>query len=550
MNPKPDSACQNSDGSHCTTRLGIATASRRYWRPILRVFLLSAVFVMPVIIMRGKSATGDEVPHLAAGYSYLATGVIKLNAMHPPLIKELCALPLLLLGAKMPVDPVILRTGEFPLEYQWDFGRRFLFSQNADQLLFWGRVPAVLLSLGLAVLVMLWAGRLWGTAAGLLALALYAFDPTITAHAQFVTTDVGLAFFATLFLFLLRRYLAAPSWQRLLLSGVALGLALGAKFSALFLLPVVVLLLGAAAWLGREGDQRTSTRLLSGAGTVGLLTGVAAVVLWALYFFPADPWFYFRGLQTVHQDHNPDYPSYLMGELRKGGWVYYLLVAWLVKTPLASLLLLIAATVAFFFGKRAQWLDEAFLVVPALAFFIGYSLTADNLGVRYLIPCFPFFFIFTARLAPAIGSGRRWGGVILALLLTWYPAEFAAIWPDHLSYFNQIAGGYRGGTEWLDDSNVDWGQGLIQLRQYLKDHAIQDYRLCYFGSADPGYYGIRGRLISHNFPTPGTLIYSAHCVARARARLTAAFGRGPENWLAYTAPKAIVGHAYYVYEIQ
>ncbi len=565
MNPKQVVAAEPPD------------SSRSAWRPygplVVRILLLSTVFTTPVIIMREKSATSDEVAHLAAGYSYLATGIVKINPMHPPLIKELCALPLLALGPQMPVDPVTLRTSEFPLEFQWSFGQRFLFRQNAERLLFWGRVPAVLLSVGLAGLVMLWAGRLWGTAGGLLALFLYAFDPTIAAHAQLVTTDVGVAFFATLFLFLLRRHLAAPSWQRLLLSGGALGLALGAKFSALFLLPVVVLLLGGAAWMGREGypgrdqiggsgqiwtravidplsGEHASTRLLSAAGTIGLLTVVAAVVVWALYFFPADPWFYLRGLQTVQQDHNPDHPVYLMGELKKGGWVYYLLIAWLVKTPLPSLLLLAAAIAGFFFGKRAHWLDEAFLVLPALAFFLGYSVTADNIGVRYLIPCFPFLFIFTARLAPALGTLRRWGGVVLALLLLWSLAEFVVIWPDHLSYFNQIAGGSRHGPEWLDDSNVDWGQGLIQLRQYLKDHAIQDYRLCYFGSADPGYYGIRGRLISHNFPTPGTLIYSAHCVARARARLTAAFGRGPENWLAYTAPKAIVGHAYYVYEIQ
>jgi len=562
----------------------MAADLRRYWPRVLRILLLSAVFVMPVMIMRGKSAISDEVAHLPAGYSYLATRIFKINPQHPPFIKELSAIPLLFLGAKMPVDRETLETSVLPLPYQWDFGKAFLFSQNAERLLFWGRVPVVLLSVGLAVLVTLWAGRLWGTAAGLLGLVLYAFDPTITAHAQLVTTDIGVAFFATLFLYLLRRHLAAPSWQRLVLSGVALGLALAAKFSALFLIPVAAVLVGLAAWRGREDDRRgerriewpagkrkgsdaetatvihpsrgdnASTRLLFATGTVGLLVLLASVVVWAIYFFPSDLRFYVNGVQTVNQDHHPEYPYYLMGRLKEKGWVHYLLIAWLVKTPLASLLLLAAAVLAFFVGKRAPWLDEAFLVVPALAFFIGYSLTADNIGVRYLIPCFPFFFIFTARLGAVLGSIRRWGRGALALLLGWYLVEFAAIWPDHLSYFNQVAGGPRHGVEWLDDSNVDWGQGLIQLRRYLADRRVGDYRFCYFGSADPGYYGIRGERVTPKglgpyLPAPGTLIVSAHCVARGQALLATVHGRGPNNWLLHTAPKAIVGHAYYVYEI-
>src|SRR5207249_2128046 len=233
----------------------------RRWLGPLRLLLLSSTLLIPLLLMKGKSATFDEVAHLPAGYSYLTTGLVKINPQHPPLIKEICAVPLLFLDAKMPVDPETLRRSPVSLIYQWGFGKRFLYSQDADRLLFWGRVPAVLLSVGLATLVMLWASRLWGGAAGLFALFLYAFDPTVTAHAQLVTTDVGLAFFATLFLYLLRRYLAAPSWGRLTASGLGLGLALGAKFSGAALVPMAVLLIGMAAWRGRQDESaRTGTK--------------------------------------------------------------------------------------------------------------------------------------------------------------------------------------------------------------------------------------------------------------------------------------------------
>ena len=213
----------------------------RYWG--VAVFLLLAVvIVVPAIIMTEKSATFDEVAHLPAGYSYLIERSIRYNPQHPPLIKEICALPLLLLDLRYP---------ENPSENEWVFGREFLFRQDAQRILFWGRIPALLLSLGMASLVAVWATHLWGSVGGLLALFLYAFDPTITAHSQLVTTDVGVACFSLLYLWSLRSYLRNPTWKALLLSGAALGLALGAKFSAVVLVPISLVLLGVAALRGQ-----------------------------------------------------------------------------------------------------------------------------------------------------------------------------------------------------------------------------------------------------------------------------------------------------------
>jgi hypothetical protein len=532
------------------------------------------------MLMEGKSATFDEVAHLPAGYSYLATGAIQINPQHPPLIKELCAIPLLFLDVKMPVDPQKLRSTAVPLTYQWGFGKQFLYSQNADLLLFWGRVPAVLLSLGLSVLVMIWAGRLWGGSAALLALFLYVFDPTLTAHAQLVTTDVGLAFFATLFLFAYRRYLEERTIRRLLLAGAALGLALGTKFSAVILIPIAALLAvlaeslenagahgtvpasanakpprkGKALEKSRRREEGRMGRVLASLGALALMVVLGFAVVWALYFFPTDPLFYLKGMMAVNRDHDPNYFPYLMGELKPGGWRSYLFIAWLVKTPLPSLLLLGASVVLFLRGRRAGWLEEAFLMIPALAFFVGYSLTADNLGVRYLIPCFPFFFIFASRIVPSAAAAGRWARTALAAALIWILAEFAVIWPDHLSYFNEITGIPPRGVEWLDDSNLDWGQGLLQLREYLKENPPGEFRFCYFGSGEPAYYGIQGKPISSGaltaLPERGTYILSAHCVARARAQLLQLHGEGEGNWLAHRAPEAVVGHAFYVYKIR
>ncbi len=537
--------------------------------------LLALAFAAPLLILRSKSVTYDEVTHLPSGYSYLATGEIHLNPQHPPLMKELCAYPLLFLNLKNPIHWDTLKRPDLPQGFEWAFGREFLFSQDADRILFWGRVPAVLTSLCLAGLIMVWAGQLWGKAAGVLALALYVFDPTITAHAQLVTTDIGCAFFSTLFLFLLRRFLKNPCWTNLALPGLSLGLALGTKFSALILLPIAFLLIALNTWTkGRSlatGPEATDARSkllvvfrqflsdfddsslfkrLRGAFLFAVLTvGLAYLVLWALYFFPQDPLFYWQGMKTVYRDHAPNHEFYLMGELSKQGWWYFLFVAWLVKTPVATLLILGAAVVLFICGKRRSWLEEAFVAVPAIIYFAAYSAGASNLGIRYLIPCFPFLFVFSARVA-SWAAGRA--AVALLACLLWLGWEFASIWPDHLSYFNQLAGGPNHGTEWLDDSNVDWGQGLIQLREYLKRRPIGDYWFCYFGSAVPGYYGVQQKPIANEglMKPQGMLILSAHCVARMRAVLRRQFGTSSENWMLHKVPQDIVGHAYYIYDFR
>lgn len=518
--------------------------------------------------MRGKSATYDEVSHIPAGFSYLTTGLIKLNPQHPPLIKEICALPLLFLDLKDSLDRNGLKSLKIGPGFEWAHGKRFLYSRDADRLLFWARVPAVFLSVGLALLVMLWAQRLWGEPAGILALFLYAFDPTITAHAQFVTTDVGLAFFATLFLFVLRNHLESPSGKTLVLCGISLGCALGAKFSAVILVPIAMAAMIMAAWREQReapekkeeittllrfssGDHR-ATGIKAACRAFGLMILLAGIVLWAIYMFPLDPLFYLKGFRAVNQDHGSTYPYYLMGELKPGGWKSYFLIAWVVKTPIPSLLLLAGSVILFVRGRRASRLDEALLIVPALGFFAGYSFFADDLGVRYLIPCFPFIFIFAARVASDLVSAKRSVLATLAVLMGWYLIEFSSIFPDHLSYFNQFAGGYRRGTEWLDDSNVDWGQGLIQLSNYLHKQPGQDYWFCYFGTGEPRYYGISPSVVSKVVPVSpfagAKLILSAHCVARARAALADKARQGGRNWLAEIAPKAIVGHAYYIYE--
>src|SRR6185436_7954073 len=142
-----------------------------------------------------KSPTFDEPAHIGAGFSYLKTGEFKVNLQHPPLLKEIGALPLLAMGAKFPVSPenwseVDQTTDPF---FQWQLGNQVLVDNGEQRVLSWSRAPFVLLALVLAGLIVAWGKRMLGGASAAGALLLFVFDPTIVAHAPLVATDSGMA---------------------------------------------------------------------------------------------------------------------------------------------------------------------------------------------------------------------------------------------------------------------------------------------------------------------------------------------------------------------
>jgi hypothetical protein len=343
-------------------------------------------------------------------------------------------------------------------------------------------------------------------------------------------------------------------------------MALGSKFSAVVLFPVSLVLIVMSTWsptvrAGLETARKEPgcakplipDKLMRRLGAFLMMATIAALFLWIIYFCPDDLQFYLKGIKSVNQDHGKNPYFYLMGELKQGGWKYYLIVAWLVKTPIPIILFLTTSIGLYLARRRASFLEEAFLWIPFSGYLIFYSLFGDDIGIRYMIPCFPFMLVFAARLVPSIqkiGSPFR---IAFLAALFWLVTEWVCIVPDHLSYFNQVAGGSDNGVEWLDNSNVDWGQGLKQLREYLLEHRIEDYAYFYFGTGRPQFYGITGRRITDmDFfvrPTRGVVILSAQGIPRGRNILDKAFGKNPLNWLRQQKPVSIVGHAYYVYEI-
>ena len=78
----------------------------------------------------------------------------------------------------------------------------------------------------------------------------------------------------------------------------------------------------------------------------------------------------------------------------------------------------------------------------------------------------------------------------MAFLSISYIAPTILVFPHYLSYFNIVAGGPNEGHRWLNDSNLDWGQDLPGLKEYMEKNEIEKINLGYFGRVDPKIYGI------------------------------------------------------------
>lgn len=238
--------------------------------------------------------TYDEKAHIPAAYSYVRYGDMRLNPEHPPLLKDLVGLFLLPLNPEFPLEATEWRDG---YNEQWSVGDMFvncsrpeLACNDADTILFFSRLPIIILAVLLGVAIFLWTKELGGTLAGVFAVTLYAFDPNIIAHNHYVTTDIGSAAFIFLAFYFFVRFLKNPSGRNVVLAGIFLGLAQLAKFSAVLLFPVfgLFLLLFALTTLRNQNDQTPYFRhiaktLFAYSWKFALLVVVCFISVWMLY---------------------------------------------------------------------------------------------------------------------------------------------------------------------------------------------------------------------------------------------------------------------------
>jgi len=459
-----------------------------------------------------------------------------MNPEHPPLAKLIAALPLLVIRPKLNTSSDVWNTAS-----EYEFAFNFMYTNEADRLLFWGRMMMVVLAAAGAAITFIWARDLFGPVAGLLALGLYAFSPNLLAHGMLITTDVPVTVFSLLTLYLFWRQQDNPRWANSIAAGLALGAAMASKYSG-GLLPLLVMVL-AIVRVFRHSDRKRA--LLGEVRNLAIMAAASLFIIEASYLFAASPLTYFANAATVNTNHSPTYQYYLLGQLKQGGWWYYFLVAFIFKATLATLILTLLAAARAFSGTINR-VGEEILLAGIGFYLVVMSAGANDLGIRYLLPIFPLLFIWISRIAPDYWANRI-GRAVLIALFAWQVWSGVSAFPNYIPFFNELAGGPGRGVDILDDSNIDWGQALKEAAVYVKKNGIEDVLICSFSPFDnPPYYGLPSNLLPpqmmakvlYQSPAVGTYIISAHYVARMKTLDPA--------WRSYQ-PVARIGESLWVY---
>jgi hypothetical protein len=511
--------------------------------------LLLLIFIQTTISMSKKSATYDEIIHLSAGYSYLKTRDFRLNPEHPPLIKELSAIPLLLLNPYLPLDhPSWINATD---KSQVEFGKRFFYeyNPNPDQILFYGRIPIVLLSVLLGFFVFLFAKELYGAKAGLFALFLYAFSPNILAHSRLITTDLGISCFLFLAVYSFWKFIKKPSVLYLFLTGFLVGLTFLSKFTGIYVIPILFILAFFAIHYKQKIRKsifnlsihfRKNSLLFYSLVLLIILIGFLVIPLF--YFFHFSP--YFGGLNKVIGHSKEGHIAFLMGEHSTTGWWYYFIVAFLIKTPIPMLIFVLLTFIFFKKIKHEETLNELFLLVPIIFIFAAFMFNRINIGLRHILPVYPFLFVFVSKLTNLKINKQKIFKISFGILAIWYLLSSIFIFPHYLAYFNEFAGGPDNGYKYLIDSNIDWGQDFEGLQEYIKKHNLQNITIGYFGREQPELRGIEYKQLKC-YPTNGIIAVSVNILQG----LTKEFAQCTA-WLRKYKPIDKIGYSIFIYNIK
>ncbi len=500
-------------------------------------FVLMGVFlvVMTVLMwgpMVNETATVDETTFMGGGYGYFQTGSCRMAEENPLLAQMIMAAPMLLCDVHVSDQARALMESRaysqvgwrwnvtfvpvqqlFPNGVDWYhdsvaeaqyFGKILVYdpANDAERLLFWSRFTQLLMTLATAAFLFFWARQLTGNDwAGVMAAALWTFNPVALAYGHLAITEPGISLMYSVAIWWFIRTVKEPTKRNVLFLGAITAVTLQMKFLALILLPTYVVLLG-VLWL-RQRQIAPPVRLLAWAGLFIAGAWVATLVIYFPHIGPPPPiepgeaealrvpsWFtgfrpllmpgdFFKGvaLKLLHSQVGQD--AFLMGQWSKMGWWYYYLVVMWFKTPVSLILLTAVAVILLL--RRVRTVEFASLVPwVAVAVYLLSALTSKiDIGVRHTMPVYPLLAVGIAdRFAR---MNRKWQ-IGAWIGCAWLAVTALMAYPDYLPYSNAFAGGTANGYKIAIDSNYDWGQDGKRLKKWMEDNGVGHIYLDFFGT--------------------------------------------------------------------
>jgi hypothetical protein len=519
-------------------------------------FLAAAVFLAIMALLAGgaarrESVTVDEVAHIGAGVSYLQKLDMRMNEEHPPLAKVLAALPLVLRRVHADYSHLSWTFSKKNFNEflgEWVFGHWLIMRWNDPySTVIWARVPMLLLTLLLGLAIYVFGSRLGDVWGGLLCLCVYVSMPVFLAFGPLVITDIAIALFWVLAIWQLPEMWCSPSRGSLLKFGLALAGAFLAKFSSGLLFFVFVAFALSLRWRGapeqptdkaaRRTWRRRAWRNLAKA------TLWAALFVYITYFvlswnqptdsfsiiphFPASPflrrllmplWLYFRGLVLFALSAGSR-PTYILGHAYSHGVWFYFPALFILKSPLAFLLLLLlAAVIAILLKGRSGGEQSAIpsgmelhwrAVWVSLVVFVAASMINRlDISIRHFSVALALLILLLAPLPRMLlslhGSKWRWAragnwvtiGLAVASLAT-------ALWayPNYLPFLNVLSMG-RPGYVLVNDSNLDWNHALPEVESFVRKRGLNQVLLDEYGFSEPAAYVPQAQLWSCQESSP------------------------------------------------
>jgi len=541
---------------------------------------------------RRESVTIDELAHIGAGVSYLQKLDLRMNVEHPPLAKVLAALPLVLHGIHADYSHVswtFSSKGVNEFLGEWVFGHWLIMRWNEPHAtVLWARVPMLLITLLLGVVIYGFGSQLGGVWGGLLCLGVYASMPAFLAFGPLVITDVAITLFWILAVWQLPEMWRSPSRGTVVRFGLILAGAFLSKFSSGLLFFVFVAFVLSLRWRGvpAQPTEKAARR----AWRRRAWRNLAKATLWAVLFvyifyfvlswnqptdsfsliphFPNSPllrrllmplWLYLGGV-ALFAVSAWSRPTYILGHAYSHGVWFYFPTLFVLKSPLAFLLLLVLAIVlAIVLKRRASAQPSA---IPAgkelewralwisLIIFVGACMVIRlDLSIRhFLIPLALLVLLFAPvprmlqSLRDSNWRGARVGSWSTIVLAATCLTTAAWAYPNYLPFLNALSLG-RPGYLLVNDSNIDWNQALPQVEDFVQQRGLNRILLDEYGFSEPTAYVPQAQLWSCQETQPSDagqwVVVSAGSIADAHNCL----------WLMRYPHQVLAGGSMYAFQL-
>lgn len=448
---------------------------------LLFLFTIGLVY-LPI---HTHSLTTDEVGDISVGYAQARYGLYSLDPANPPLIR-------MIYGTVVALFEPLSYKGPEVEQMDFFYYSRMFFDFNKSSLITLtviSRYVVVGLMLLTGFILFRWVKQLYGITSAYISFFYFILNPNVLAHGTLATLDMGLTFTWLFYGYILHKWIGEPDKKvNTILLGLSLGFCLTAKFTSVILIPLTCLvLLCDRSWIKQFNVKFAF--LHSGIFLLSMWMTILAVYRFHNIQYGLPYWF-ITGIKLQINDAGT-YFTYLNGKISQSAPWYYYLEAILLKNPIPFLIVMGWGI----FSASKQKLKMSRDVLISLVFIGGllivFSLSGKKmLGIRYLLPMYPFIALLIARL---FHTQQHWKyrTHIHLLMLIGCLISTLSINPHYLSYFNIIAGGPSKGHRYLLDSNLDWSQDTLRLKEYMYVNNLDSIYFVYSGYLMPEVYGIQ-----------------------------------------------------------